>query len=125
MADQNSIPSNLPIEEKKTGPTPLPPSPSIGGALSLASSVPSSNFPPKPVEKPIAPALVPSSVPTPSVPDSRPMKSYIRTMDSDIKSVQMGQAPRGTEKPLPTTTAESSSPSGSPGVAPVPTPKPA
>lgn len=95
MADQNSIPPNLPIEEKKSGPA-------LAGNLS-----------PKPAEKPVASVPVPSSISSAPASDSRPVKSYIRTMDSDIKSVQMGQAPRGTEKSLPVAVpAEVSQPTG-------------
>lgn len=92
MADQNFIPPNLPIEEKKSEPAPLPPSPNTGGSV---SSIPASAV------NPSSKSVENSTVTPVSVPDSRPVKSYIRTMDSDIKSVQMGQAPRGTEKSLP------------------------
>ncbi len=120
MADQNSIPSNLPIEEKKIGQTSPPPSPGVGGPVSLPNPTPLSvNSYPKPVEKPTISFPVSNSVPPPPVPDSRPIKSYIRTMDSDIKSLQAGQAPRGMEKSLPAViSAEAFQPAGGQNVTP-------
>lgn len=105
MADQNFIPPNLPMEEKKSGPVPtagfVPPPTTSSSRLIDRPNTPTATSPPPP----------------------RPVKTYIRTMDSDINAVKSGQAPRGVEKPLPAI-SEVSPPA--PNIsASIPSPKPA
>lgn len=97
----NSPPSNLPIVNDS--PTPKPVSPlSVASAPTLAPApapkIPLSS-PPLVLVKPALPA--PLSPPTLPTAPTQSTKSFIRTMDSDVKSAKQGSTPKPIEVVVP------------------------